>query len=145
MGQVFDQFKQQSSGLVQYRGVQHMVSGGGSQLYDDDENEQQGHYISSDPFSKLKFDDLRKVHKDQTILAVSERDYANVQKFSSVDQYNRERSKQMSAPLEKVSINSNNYYFSRFIHKNWSNLFGFISFAVPYSIIGKVLMTFNPV
>ena len=101
MGQVFDQFKQQSSGLVQYRGVQHLTHSSGTQLYDDDDNEQQGHYITSDPFSKLKFDDLRKVHKDQTILAVSERDYANVQKFSSVDQYNRERSKQMAAPLEK--------------------------------------------
>ena len=100
MGQVFDQFKQQSSGLVQYRGVQHLTHNSGSQLYEDDD-EARNQYISSDPFSKLKFDDLRKVHKDQTILAVSERDYASMPQFSSVDQYNRERSKNMGAPLEK--------------------------------------------
>jgi hypothetical protein len=98
MGIVFDGFKQQSAELVRYRGVQHMVSGGGSQLYEDDDN---SHYISSDPFSKLKFDDLRKVHKDQTIFAVSEKDYSNMPQYSSIDQYNRERSKNMGSPLEK--------------------------------------------
>lgn len=98
MGQVFDGFKQQSADLVRYRGVQQMVSSGGTQLYEDDDSNQ---YISSDPFSKLKFDDLRKVHKDQTIFAVSEKDYSNMPQYSSVDQYNRERSKNMGSPLEK--------------------------------------------
>ena len=27
-------------------------------------------YIDYDPFSKLKFDDLRRVHKDETIMSV---------------------------------------------------------------------------
>jgi hypothetical protein len=97
MGKVFDGFKQQTSELIRYRGVQHMASSSGTQLYDDDES----HYITSDPFSKLKFDDLRKVHKDQTIFAVSEKDYGNMPQYSSIDQYNRERSKNMGSPLEK--------------------------------------------
>jgi hypothetical protein len=71
----------------------------GSGFYEDEEADDQ--YVSCDPFSKLKFDDLRKVHKDQTIFAVSERDIEKVPKYASVDHYNRERSKQMAAPLEK--------------------------------------------
>lgn len=98
MGRVFDDFKQKNASLVQYRGVQEMVFNNGSQLYEDDTND---NYISSDPFSKLKFDDLRKVHKDQTIFSVSEKDYSNMPKYSSVDQYNRERSKNMGSPLDK--------------------------------------------
>ena len=33
-------------------------------LYEEDDNS----YVTSDPFGKLKFDDLRKVHRDQSVL-----------------------------------------------------------------------------
>jgi hypothetical protein len=49
----------------------------------------------------LKFDDLRKVHKDQTVFAVSERDINKVQQYSSMDHFMRERGKQTLTPLEK--------------------------------------------
>jgi len=83
-----DSVKQKSAALVKYGGVQSMNSGGPSynHLYDTEED-----YVSCDPFGKLKFDDLRKVHKDQTVLAVSERDYASAQKYSSMDHLQRER------------------------------------------------------
>jgi hypothetical protein len=100
MGQVFETMKQQNAELVRYRGIQEIRSSGGTRLYDDDE-EDGDPYVTSDPFSKLKFDDLRKVHKDQTIFAVSERDYANVPKYSSVDHFVRERGKMPSTPIEK--------------------------------------------
>ena len=59
-------------------------------------------YVSSDPFSKLKFDDLRKVHKDQTILPISENDYQNVPKYSSVDHFVRERNRPgQNEPISK--------------------------------------------
>ena len=78
---------------------------GNNNLYDEDgmaqDDEFRHHYISSDPFSKLKFDDLRKVHKDQTIFAVSERDISKVPQYSSVDHYSRERNRQSLTPLEK--------------------------------------------
>jgi hypothetical protein len=78
-----------ASGLIVYRGVSELSSdmGGGNRLYDDDGDE----YVTSNPFSKLKYDDLRKVHKDQTVLAVSEADYASVQKYRSVEHLNRVR------------------------------------------------------
>jgi hypothetical protein len=83
-----DTVKQKSAALIKYGGVQSMNSGGPSynHLYDTDED-----YVSCDPFGKLKFDDLRKVHKDQTVLAVSERDYETARKYSSMDHLQRER------------------------------------------------------
>lgn len=104
MGQVFDTMKQnQSHSMVQqYRGVQEMSStmgGGSSSFHDDQEEEERTQYISSDPFSKLKFDDLRKVHKDQTVFAVSERDFEKVQKYGSVDEFNRARAQHSYDPL----------------------------------------------
>ena len=99
MGQIFDTFKERQSGLTIYKGVQEMiVNGGTSRLYDDDDDTS---YVCSDPFSKLKYDDLRKVHKDQTMFAVSEKDYTKVQKYQSVDHLNRERGTQLT-PMEKA-------------------------------------------
>jgi hypothetical protein len=102
MGQVFDKIKDTQSGMVRYRGVENLVinSGSGSRLHDDDEDTDD--YVSCDPFSKLKYDDLRKVHKDQTVFAVSERDIQKVQQYSSVDHFMRERGKQTLTPLEKA-------------------------------------------
>jgi hypothetical protein len=100
MGQVFDTMKQQNAELVRYRGIQEIKSSGGTRLYDDEDDEDDA-YVTCDPFSKLKFDDLRKVHKDQTIFAVSERDFSKVQQYSSVDHFVRERSKMSSVPIEK--------------------------------------------
>jgi len=100
MGIMFDKMKQQQNSTIlsRYRGVENLNSGSGSNLYDEDDNDD---YVQCDPFSKLKFDDLRKVHKDQTVLAVSEKDINNVQLYSSIDQYNRVRGQQTLTPLEK--------------------------------------------
>jgi len=87
-----DHIKQQNAALIRYNGVETMQSSGPAygNLYDDDE-ESSDAYVSCDPFSKLKFDDLRKVHKDQTVLAVSERDFAKVKTYKSMDHLQRER------------------------------------------------------
>ena len=65
-----------------------------------------GSYVTSDPFSKLKFDDLRKVHKDETVFAVSENDFQNVQTYGSVDEFNRARSQHSYDPMEKEKANT---------------------------------------
>jgi hypothetical protein len=106
MGQVLDNIKQKNSEIIRYNGVQELyVSGGvGTRLYEgeeEDDDDAAEQYFSSDPFSKLKFDDLRKVHKDQTVFAVSEKDIHNIPQYSSVDHFVRERSKQPLTPLEK--------------------------------------------
>jgi len=100
MGQMFDKIKDTQQGLVQYKGVENlfMNSNSGDSIYDDDNND---NYATCDPFSKLKFDDLRKVHKDQTVFGVSEKDIHKVKQYTSVDHMMRERGKQSLTPLEK--------------------------------------------
>ena len=104
INKAFEQIKQQSNGLVMYKGIQNLNSTTGittGNLYDD-EDEDRSQYVTSDPFSKLKYDDLRKVHKDQTVFAVSERDFEKVQKYSSVEHFQRERNQGNMDPLGKV-------------------------------------------
>ena len=54
----------------------------------------------SDPFSKLKFDDLRKVHKDETIFAVKESDINKKNIHNSVESLQRERGVGLT-PMQK--------------------------------------------
>ena len=88
-----ESIKKTTAAIVKYNGVENMTSGGPSygNLYDDDEDSESGAYVTCDPFSKLKFDDLRKVHKDQTVLAVSESDLGRMRTYGSIDQLQRER------------------------------------------------------
>ena len=101
MGTIFNTIKDKQSGLVRYRGVENLVTKNtnSSNYYDDIEDDDS--YVVSDPFSKLKFDDLRKVHKDETVFSVSERDFNKVTKYSSVDHFMRARSNQSTTPMEK--------------------------------------------
>jgi hypothetical protein len=101
MAQVLDKYKEKTAAMVQYSGVRELKSGAnGSNLYDDDEDTT-ADYVTSDPFSKLKYDDLRKVHKDQTVLAISERDLTNIPKYESTDHLVRVRASQSIVPLEQ--------------------------------------------
>jgi hypothetical protein len=107
MSSAFETLKQQQQqmAMMKYNGVKEMNSGGNmvaSNFYDDVEpDEQDDVYVSSDPFSKLKFEDLRKVHKDQTIFNVGESDFNSVPQYKSVDQYAQQRSSQSFNVMEK--------------------------------------------
>jgi hypothetical protein len=117
--QQIDKIKQRNQAIVKYREFRELSSSaaglagaggaGGSKLYDqtagdnDDFDNDDDEYQSSDPFSKLKYDDLRKVHKDQTVLAVSERDLSKIHQYESSEHLMRERSAQSIAPLEKAA------------------------------------------
>lgn len=106
IGQVFETMKQQNNSIVKHREFNNICNNSiGTSFYDDDDNANninaQSNYVTSDPFSKLKYDDLRKVHKDETIFAVSESDYKNVRKYASVDEINRSRTSDTLTPLEK--------------------------------------------
>ena len=88
--------------MALYRGVSPLLSNGNHSVksfYDEEEDTDE--YICSDPFSKLKYDDLRKVHKDQTIFIISENDIQNTKTYSSVDEYSRSRDIGMEKPMEK--------------------------------------------
>ena len=93
--------QQQPQHLAKYQGVQTLYSRGGNAFYEDEDNED-ADYIHVDPFSKLKFDDLRKVHKDQTVIPVSESDLQHTHAYGSVEELSRARSQQNVAPMDRA-------------------------------------------
>lgn len=108
MNSEFEKMKkmQQQMGLVKYGGVKDYMSCTGlsnTKCYDDEDDQECADnatdYISCDLFGKLKFDDIRKVHKDQTILAVDEMDYAGVKKWKNAEEYRSARGNQDLAPM----------------------------------------------
>ena len=125
MGKIFNSIKDQQTGLVKYRGVENIIANQSStsNFYEDNDDDV---YVTSDPFSKLKFDDLRKVHKDETVFSVSERDYQNVKKYSSVDHFMRERGQQSTAPLskpeaERMLAQNDQLYREKMMKKEYSS------------------------
>ena len=91
MSSAFEKIKEKNQAMIVRKDVQDFYYNSGNSFYEDEDPNE---YISSDPFSKLKYDDLRKVHKDQTIFAVGEKDFQKVAQFSSVDQYQQNRTKE---------------------------------------------------
>jgi len=114
---VFSQFKEKNNAIVLHKDVQIMNSTRGTNLYDDNDNS----YVTSDPFSKLKFDDLRKVHKDETVFAVDERDLNKVKQYGSMDEYKHARNNQSLNPIEKKQaqhiIDQQERSRSKYIHE----------------------------
>ena len=101
MDAAFEQFKQKQHAIVRYTGVVPLMNNGGSRgLYDEDDEDDQN-YISADIFSKLKFDDLRKVHKDQTVFNISEQQFNSGPQYRSVYHYVRSREQQSHEPMQK--------------------------------------------
>jgi hypothetical protein len=105
MAQSMEAVKQQQRALVRHNGgVREMTHHIGTRLYDSgqgDDAEAEDVYISGDPFAKLRFDDLRKVHKDETVFRVSESDYNNMTTYKNTEEYNRARSSQQFEQLTK--------------------------------------------
>ena len=101
MNETLEKIKEKTNAMSIYRGVQNLTHSGGSHIYNTDDTDE---YITSDPFSKLKYEDLRKVHKDQTVFMVSETDLDNVPKYGSVDAYKTERTQNQHQwkPVDKV-------------------------------------------
>ena len=99
---------QAEQALAMYRGVQDYGAFGtdNHKLYGDDEGGAGGEnieYASCDPFAKLKYDDLRKVHRDQTVFAVSgDRDFGNRKQYGSHKDLEAERAGQTYDSMDKA-------------------------------------------
>jgi hypothetical protein len=106
MGNAMQTIKSKVSTLSKYRGVEEMRYNNGASFYDEDDNIDNSDYITTDVFSKLKYDDLRKVHKDQTVFAVSEHDYDPSKRAHNIDHLSKERNTQDLTPLEKSQAES---------------------------------------
>jgi len=101
MGAIFESIKvkQLASQLVVKQDLETVQPTTGTNLYEEAE---EGAYITTDPFGKLKYEDLRKVHKDQTIFAVGATTHTLPQ-YKSAEQYAQERSRQVTNPIEKAA------------------------------------------
>jgi hypothetical protein len=98
ISEAMNEIKRTTSSITRYQGVEDLIiKSNGSSLYEDDTDS----YVSCDPFSKLKFDDLRKVHKDQTVFVVQENDIKNRVNYSSYDELKTARNSDHLIPLEK--------------------------------------------
>jgi hypothetical protein len=109
MNSAINKFKKRNSELIIHRGIRDMTSSNGSNLY---EEEDTNDYVGSNIFDKLKYDDLRKVHKDETVFSVSENDITKVKQYRNVDEYKNTRGNQSLDPLSEHESNKllNNRY-----------------------------------
>ena len=85
MEAVFNKKKAASRELVLHKGVNEMVHGGGYDLTRSKPDE-----YSSDIFSKLQYDDLRKAHTE-TVVPVTHEDYLRRKKYNNVESLKKDR------------------------------------------------------
>ena len=93
MEAVFNKKKAASRELVLHKGVNEMVHGGGYDLTRSRPDE-----YSSDIFSKLQYDDLRKAHTE-TVVPVTHEDYLRRKKYNNVESLKKDRAENNPAML----------------------------------------------
>ena len=96
MEAVFNKKKAASRELVLHKGVNEMVNGGGYDLTRSKPEE-----YSSDIFSKLQYDDLRKAHTE-TVVPVTQEDYLRRKKYNNVESLKKDRAENNPAMLSLV-------------------------------------------
>jgi hypothetical protein len=85
----FDKIRNSKSGLVVYNGEYHGIGNRmGQSLYDENETDHNG-YITCDPFDKLKYDDIGRVHRDQPIIAVETDEFKRATRERRIDEYKK--------------------------------------------------------
>lgn len=104
MNNAINNFKKKTSSLIIHKDIQTIKSSNGTNLYDDDDD-LHNHYVGSNVFDKLKYDDLRKVHKDETVFSVSENDISKVKQYDNIDQYRHARGNQSLDPMNESQAN----------------------------------------
>lgn len=98
MGEEIEKKKQHVRSLVVHKGIDELYSNfsGASNLTGDSPE-----CFSSDLFSSLQYEDLRKAHVE-SVIPVTMEDYNNVKKFKNMDEYNNYRSSQNIVPLSEI-------------------------------------------
>lgn len=105
--------------LTKFKGIKTFHSMSGTDIYDDlDKNEEeQNEYITCDPYSKLQYEDIRKVHRDETVFRINENDFDSLSVVKSQKELEQIRAKQNSNPInyEKAKQNFDN---EEILHNN---------------------------
>lgn len=90
MANAFEKKKKESSQLILHRDIRDMTYNTGTTLTNENPEE-----YSTDIFSRLPYQDLRKAHTE-TVVPTTREDYLRKKKFSSVNNYIQYREKSMS-------------------------------------------------
>jgi len=93
-----DRYKQHARTLTTYNGINDMTATFSGTVLGDTAG---SNFSSSDLFSRFSYQDIRQAHTE-TVIPVSDQDYANVKKFKNVDEYSRYRSEQNTTPLSET-------------------------------------------
>ena len=96
--EIFKQKKKESRELVINKDVCDMSYRGSGDFIDKTDAD---YSYSSDIFSKLKYEDLKKAHVE-TVVPVTEEDFTNKKRFDNVEQYLRYREKTKGKVLNKI-------------------------------------------
>jgi hypothetical protein len=98
MSEEIERKKQKIRSLTVYKGVEdtNIYFNGGSNLTGDAPDN-----FTSDLFSNLQYEDLRKAHTE-TVIPVTMEDYNNTPKFNSVNEYKDFRNSQNIVPLSEL-------------------------------------------
>ncbi len=98
MGEEIEKKKQHVRSLVVHKGIDELYSNfsGASNLTGDSPE-----CYSSDLFSSLQFEDLKKAHVE-SVIPVTMEDYNNVKKFKNLNEYNNYRNSQNNVPLSEI-------------------------------------------
>lgn len=101
IGEEIEKKKQHVRSLVVHKGINELHSNfnGASSLTGDSPE-----CFSSDLFSSLQFEDLKKAHVE-SVIPVTEEDYNNVKKFKNLNEYNSYRNSQDNTPLSEIQAN----------------------------------------
>jgi hypothetical protein len=101
MGEEIEKKKQQLRSVVVHKGIDELYANfsGASNLTGDSPE-----CFSSDLFSSLKYEDLKKAHVE-SVIPVTMEDYNNVKKFKNLNEYNNYRNSQDNTPLSEIQAN----------------------------------------
>lgn len=100
MNQVFESLRRSTSGQNALQNASSSTALGSHCCYFLEE-EDEATYLSSNLFSKLKFDDLRRVHRDETVFNVSERDLPTTNHLSLEEKIQLRQKGSSISPLER--------------------------------------------
>lgn len=100
-GEEFELKKKQIRDIIPHNDITEMNANGsiGTQIISSDKSS-----YSSDVFSNLYYEDLKKAYTE-TVIPVTEEDYQNVRKFKNVNEYQEYRSSQNTVPLSESQAN----------------------------------------
>jgi hypothetical protein len=89
--------------LTKFRGIQTFNSMSGTSMYDDlDKTEdEENEYFTCDPFSKLQYEDIRKVHRDETVFLINENDFNGSSLAKNQKELEIMRNEQLLTPMSE--------------------------------------------